>query len=185
MVHLPLNSLPLGYPINGKRIINLFLWFARSKVCFIKTLEVRRFCASRKRKMKRNEKKLTNTSSSRASEGRKFPKKKEIYSKERICLQNVCQATDQRDAQTICLVWLMKLLPLHGCDVMCFEVICLWFDVLWSDVASCEVFVVCDCDVLSCHVMWCPGMFCQMCHHGICKMMQWHLMWCSGAHFKK
>ena len=36
------------------------------------------------------------------------------------------------------LVW-TKLLPLHGCDVMRFGVMCLWFDLLSSDVASCEV----------------------------------------------
>ena len=35
-------------------------------------------------------------------------------------------------------VW-TKLLPLHGCDVMRFGVMCLWFDLLSSDVASCEV----------------------------------------------
>ena len=35
-------------------------------------------------------------------------------------------------------VW-TKLLPLHGCDVMCFGVMCLWFDLLSSDVATCEV----------------------------------------------
>ena len=35
-------------------------------------------------------------------------------------------------------VW-TKLLPLHGGDVMCFGVMCLWFDLLSSDVASCEV----------------------------------------------
>ena len=35
-------------------------------------------------------------------------------------------------------VW-TKLLPLHGCDVMCFGVMCLWFDLLSSDVTSCEV----------------------------------------------
>ena len=35
-------------------------------------------------------------------------------------------------------VW-TKLLPLHGCDVMCFEVMCLWSDALWRDVPSCEV----------------------------------------------
>ena len=35
-------------------------------------------------------------------------------------------------------VW-TKLLPLHGCDVMCFGVMCLWFDLLSSDVASFEV----------------------------------------------
>ena len=35
-------------------------------------------------------------------------------------------------------VW-TKLLPFHGCDVMRFGVMCLWFDLLSSDVASCEV----------------------------------------------
>ena len=35
-------------------------------------------------------------------------------------------------------VW-TKLLPLHGCHVMRFGVMCLWFDLLSNDVASCEV----------------------------------------------
>jgi len=46
----------------------------------------------------------TTTSSSRASRWRKFQKKKELYSKERICLQDVRKATDQRHAQTISLL---------------------------------------------------------------------------------
>ena len=46
--------------------------------------------------------------------------------------------TDHCDVQTFFWVW-TKLLPLHGCDVMCFGVMCLWFDLLSSDVASCEV----------------------------------------------
>ena len=45
--------------------------------------------------------------------------------------------TDHCDVQTFFWVW-TKLLPLHGCDVMCFGVMCLWFDLLSSDVASCE-----------------------------------------------
>ena len=44
--------------------------------------------------------------------------------------------TDHCDVQTFFGVW-TKLLPLHGCDVMCFGVIGLWFDLLSSDVASC------------------------------------------------
>ena len=47
---------------------------------------------------------MLNTSSSRASRGRKFQKKKVVYSKERICLWNARKATDQRDAQTISLL---------------------------------------------------------------------------------
>ena len=35
-------------------------------------------------------------------------------------------------------VW-TKLLPLHGCHVVRFGVMCLWFDLLSNDVASCEV----------------------------------------------
>ena len=35
-------------------------------------------------------------------------------------------------------VW-TKLLPLHGCDIMCFGGKCLWFDLLSSDVTSCKV----------------------------------------------
>ena len=46
--------------------------------------------------------------------------------------------TDHCDVQTFFWVW-TKLLPLHGCDVMPFGVMCLWFDLLSSDVASCEV----------------------------------------------
>ena len=46
--------------------------------------------------------------------------------------------TDHCDVQTFFWVW-TKLLPLHGCDVMRFGVMCLWFDLLSSDVASCEV----------------------------------------------
>ena len=78
------------------------------------------------------------TSSSRASRWRKFQKKKELYRKERICLQNVRKMTDHCDVQTFFWVW-TKLLPLQGCDVMRFGVMCLWFDLLSSDVASCEV----------------------------------------------
>ena len=46
--------------------------------------------------------------------------------------------TDHCDVQIFVWVW-TKLLPLHGCDVMRFGVMCLWFDLLSSDVASCEV----------------------------------------------
>ena len=46
--------------------------------------------------------------------------------------------TDHCDVQIFVWVW-TKLLPLHGCDVMRFGVMCLWFDLLPSDVASCEV----------------------------------------------
>ena len=46
--------------------------------------------------------------------------------------------TDHCDVQIFVWVW-TKLLPLHGCDVMRFGVMCLWFDLLSSDVASCGV----------------------------------------------
>ena len=46
--------------------------------------------------------------------------------------------TDHCNVQTFFWVW-TKLLPLLGCDVMRFGVMCLWFDLLSSDVASCEV----------------------------------------------
>ena len=46
--------------------------------------------------------------------------------------------TDHCDVQIFSEVW-TKLLPLHGCHVMRFGVMCLWFDLLSNDVASCEV----------------------------------------------
>ena len=61
------------------------------------------------------------TSSSRASRGRKFQKKKKLYSKEMICLGNVRKATNRRDAQTISLLW-ASLVLFHGGDVTCFDV---------------------------------------------------------------
>ena len=49
----------------------------------------------------------SSTSSARTSRGRKFPKGKQLYSKERICLlSNACKATEQRDAQIISLLLL-------------------------------------------------------------------------------
>ena len=74
---------------------------------------------------------IWNTSSARTSRGRKFPKGKELYSTERICLKN-------GDAQIISLLW-TSLLPFHGGDVLCFEVKC--FDVLMSVAGSGHVMV--------------------------------------------
>ena len=68
------------------------------------------------------------------------------------------KATDQRDAQIISLLW-TSLLPLHGGDVLCFEVKC--FDVLMSVAGSGHVMVT-SFDAMwwlvLCHVTWCKAM---------------------------
>ena len=98
------------------------------------------------------------TSSSRASRGRKFQNKKELYSKEK--------ATDQRDAQTISLLW-TSLLLLHGGDVTCFDVMKLlagWDEVMWLVVRwrGEYYWLVATCHVTSCHLMQCDRLSCVM-----------------------
>ena len=74
--------------------------------------------------------------------------------------------TDQRDAQTISLLW-TSLLLFHGGDVTCFDVSCL--QVKWSNVVACEVmwgellWLVATWHGMSCHVSWCGG----------------HVIWCG------
>ena len=63
------------------------------------------------------------------------------------------KATDQRDAQTISLLW-TSLLLFHGGDVTCFDachVIWCGGHVIWCDVIACVV----SCHVMQCDVMWC------------------------------
>ena len=65
------------------------------------------------------------------------------------------KATDQRDAQTISLLW-TSLLLFHGGDVTCFDachVIWCGGQVIWCDVIACVV----SCHVMQCDVM-CPAM---------------------------
>ena len=69
------------------------------------------------------------------------------------------KATDQRDAQTISLLW-TSLLLFHGGDVTCFDVChVIWWGghVIWCDVIACVVSRVTwrnamSCDVRSCDV---------------------------------
>ena len=98
------------------------------------------------------------------------------------------KSTDQRDAQTISLLW-TSLLLFHGGDVpwwwfdlfWCHEVGC---GVRWSNPVVCEVpwcvlnVVSCDvsyhvmsCDVMwrSCHLMWCA--FFLLCHVTSCNVL--------------
>ena len=90
-----------------------------------------------------------------------------------------------------------KLLLLHGCDVMCFEVMCLWFDVPWSDVASCEVicgellwlFATCDvmcCHVISCHVIsWCSILSLSLFYYVMLRVVRCcHVIWCKVMSWK-
>ena len=70
------------------------------------------------------------------------------------------KATDQRDAQTISLLWTCLLL-FHGGDVTCFDachVIWCGGHVIWCDVIACVV----SCHVMQCDVMWCTLMWCAL-----------------------
>ena len=70
------------------------------------------------------------------------------------------KATDQRDAQTISLLW-TSLLLFHGGDVACFDachVIWCGGHVIWCDVIACVV----SCHVMQCDVMWCALMWCAL-----------------------
>ena len=70
------------------------------------------------------------------------------------------KATDQRDAQTISLLW-TSLLLFHGGDVTCFDachVIWCGGHVIWCDVIACVV----SCHVMQCDVMWCALMWCAL-----------------------
>ena len=84
-------------------------------------------------------KKPHNPSSSRASRWRKFFKRKKNYIAKKEFAYRMCARWPTITmSKLFSWVW-TKLLPLHGCDVMCFGVMCLWFDLLSSDVTSCEV----------------------------------------------
>ena len=72
----------------------------------------------------------------------------------------MCKATDQRDAQTISLLWTCLLL-FHGGDVTCFDachVIWCGGHVIWCDVIACVV----SCHVMQCDVLWCALMWCAL-----------------------
>ena len=70
------------------------------------------------------------------------------------------KATDQRDAQTISLLW-TSLRLFHGGDVTCFDachIIWCGGHVIWCDVIACVV----SCHVMQCDVMWCALMWCAL-----------------------
>ena len=71
------------------------------------------------------------------------------------------KATDQRDAQTISLLW-TSLLLFHGGDVTsCFDAChVIWCSghVIWCDVIACVV----SCHVMQGDVMWCALMWCAL-----------------------
>ena len=71
------------------------------------------------------------------------------------------KATDQRDAQTLSLLW-TSLLLFHGGDVTCFDachVIWCGGHVIWCDVIACVV----SCHVMQCDVMWCALQWSRSC----------------------
>ena len=82
------------------------------------------------------------------------------------------KATDQRDAQTISLLWTTSLLLFRGGDATCFDachVIWCGGHVIWCDVIACVV----SCHVMQCDVMWCALMWFavrgQSCPKDICS----------------
>ena len=83
----------------------------------------------------------------------------------------MCKATDQRDAQTISLLW-TSLLLFHGGDVTCFDachVIWCGGHVIWCDVIAC----VASCHVMQCDVMWCALMWCACNGRVVFEVVLW------------
>ena len=70
--------------------------------------------------------------------GGSFNRKKNYIAKKEFAYRMCARWPTIAMSKLFFWVW-TKLLPLHGCDVMCFGVMCLWFDLLSSDVTSCEV----------------------------------------------
>ena len=70
--------------------------------------------------------------------GGSFKRKKNYIAKKEFAHRMCARWPTIAMSKLFVWVW-TKLLPLHGCDVMRFGVMCLWFDLLASDVASCEV----------------------------------------------
>ena len=70
--------------------------------------------------------------------GGSFKRKKNYIAKKEFAYRMCARWPTIAMSKLFSWVW-TKLLPLHGCDVMCFGVMCLWFDLLSSDVTSCEV----------------------------------------------
>ena len=84
------------------------------------------------------------------------------------------KAADQRDAQTISLLW-TSLLLFHGGDVSCFDachVIWCGGHVIWCDVIACVV----SCHVMQCDVMW----FALMWFDAMWLLVLGHVTWCKA-----
>ena len=94
--------------------------------------------------------------SSRASRGRRFQKKKELYSKDIECAQGDRPARCPNHFFAVAWWW---------CDLFwCHEVAC---GVRWSNVVGCELtWGELLWHVMSCHVIWCGG----------------HVIWCDVIH---
>ena len=67
--------------------------------------------------------------------GGRFRRKKNYIAKKEVAYRMCARWPTIAMSKLFFWVW-TKLLPLHGCDVMCFGVMCLWFDLLSSDVNS-------------------------------------------------
>ena len=70
--------------------------------------------------------------------GGSFKRKKNYLAKKEFAYRMCARWPTIAMSKFFSEVW-TKLLPLHGCHVMRFGVMCLWFDLLSNDVASCEV----------------------------------------------
>ena len=70
--------------------------------------------------------------------GGSFKRKKNYIAKKEFAYRMCARWPTIAMSKFFSEVW-TKLLPLHGCHVMRFGVMCLWFDLLSNDVASCEV----------------------------------------------
>ena len=117
----------------------------------------------------------------RRAGGGSFRRKKNYIAKKKFAYRMCARRpTDQRDAQTISLLW-TSLLLFHGGDVTCFDVSCL--QVRWSNVVACEVmwgellWLVATWHGMSCHVIWCGGhvIWCDV----IACVVSYHVMECD------
>ena len=70
--------------------------------------------------------------------GGSFKRKKNYIAKKEFAYRMCARWPTIAMSRFFSEVW-TKLLPLHGCHVMRFGVMCLWFDLLSNDVASCQV----------------------------------------------
>ena len=93
------------------------------------------------------------------------------------------KATDQRDAQTISLLW-TSLLLFHGGDVTCFDAChVIWCGgyVIWCDVIACVV----SCHLMQCmrcHVM-CPAMVTLCVRSGSVTMWWSKVLFCTTKYY--